>query len=53
MISRDHDHGAVAAGHHRPLAIVQACLAEHFDVEHSTFQVEPLTHAHHEHATNA
>ncbi len=24
------------------------CLAEHFDVEHSTFQLEPEEHAHHE-----
>ncbi len=24
------------------------CLAEHFDVEHSTFQLEPASHAHHE-----
>jgi cobalt-zinc-cadmium efflux system protein len=26
------------------------CLAQHFDVEHSTFQLEPSTHAGHEHA---
>jgi cobalt-zinc-cadmium efflux system protein len=25
-----------------------ACLAQHFDVEHSTFQLEPATHAAHE-----
>jgi len=24
------------------------CLADHFDVDHSTFQLEPLEHAHHE-----
>jgi cobalt-zinc-cadmium efflux system protein len=28
---------------------LQACLAGHFDVEHSTFQLEPATHADHEH----
>ena len=27
---------------------LQACLAGHFDVEHSTFQLEPLGHASHE-----
>lgn len=27
---------------------LQACLAGHFDVEHSTFQLEPATHAGHE-----
>lgn len=27
---------------------VQACLHGHFDVEHSTFQLEPATHAEHE-----
>lgn len=29
---------------------VQSCLAGHFDVEHSTFQFEPASHATHEHA---
>lgn len=29
---------------------LQSCLAGHFDVEHSTFQFEPATHAEHEHA---
>ncbi|NNG40749.1 cation transporter [Flexivirga sp. ID2601S] len=28
---------------------VQACLGGHFDLEHSTFQLEPATHATHEH----
>lgn len=28
---------------------LQECLAGHFDVEHSTFQLEPATHADHEH----
>jgi cobalt-zinc-cadmium efflux system protein len=27
---------------------LQECLAGHFDVEHSTFQLEPATHADHE-----
>lgn len=27
---------------------LQACLAGHFDVEHSTFQLEPATHVEHE-----
>ena len=31
-------------------AQLQACVAGHFDVEHSTFQLEPDTHAGHEHA---
>jgi cobalt-zinc-cadmium efflux system protein len=26
------------------LARLQSCLAEHFDVEHSTFQLEPAGH---------
>ncbi len=29
---------------------LQQCLAGHFDVEHSTFQFEPVGHADHEHA---
>lgn len=32
----------------RLLDRVQACLTGHFDVEHSTFQVEPATHTAHE-----
>jgi len=32
---------------------VQACLVGHFDVEHSTFQFEPSSHAAHEHSTHA
>jgi len=31
---------------------LQTCLAGHFDVEHSTFQFEPASHAAHEHATH-
>ena len=30
------------------LTELQACLADHFDVEHSTFQLEPAGHAEHE-----
>lgn len=32
---------------------LQTCLAGHFNVEHSTFQFEPASHAEHEHATHA
>jgi cobalt-zinc-cadmium efflux system protein len=35
------------------LDCLQQCLAGHFDVEHSTFQFEPLGHADHEHAAHA
>jgi cobalt-zinc-cadmium efflux system protein len=35
------------------LDALQACLAGHFDVEHSTFQLEPGGHADHEHPTHA
>lgn len=31
---------------------VQDCLADHFDVEHSTFQFEPASHAAHEHGAH-
>ena len=31
---------------------LQQCLAGHFDVEHSTIQFEPASHADHEHATH-
>jgi len=31
---------------------LQACLAGHFDVEHSTFQLEPAGHSEHEAATH-
>jgi cobalt-zinc-cadmium efflux system protein len=31
---------------------LQACLAGHFDVEHSTFQLEPASHADHEPGTH-
>ena len=32
----------------RILDALQACLAGHFDVEHSTFQMEPAGHVAHE-----
>jgi cobalt-zinc-cadmium efflux system protein len=34
------------------LDALQACLSGHFDVEHSTFQLEPTGHADHEYATH-
>jgi cobalt-zinc-cadmium efflux system protein len=37
----------------RLLDQLQGCLAGHFDVEHSTFQFEPVVHAEHEHDTHA
>jgi cobalt-zinc-cadmium efflux system protein len=30
------------------LASLQTCLADHFDVEHSTFQLEPAGHVEHD-----
>jgi cobalt-zinc-cadmium efflux system protein len=36
----------------RVLDELQGCLAGHFDVEHSTFQLEPGTHAEHEPGTH-
>jgi cobalt-zinc-cadmium efflux system protein len=36
----------------RLLDQLQQCLAGHFDVEHSTFQFEPASHADHEHAAH-
>ena len=37
----------------RLLDQLQQCLAGHFDVEHSTFQFEPASHADHEHPAHA
>jgi cobalt-zinc-cadmium efflux system protein len=37
----------------RLLDQLQACLAGHFDVEHSTFQFEPARHAEHERSAHA
>jgi cobalt-zinc-cadmium efflux system protein len=34
------------------LDTLQSCLVGHFDVEHSTFQLEPATHAEHEAGTH-
>jgi cobalt-zinc-cadmium efflux system protein len=47
------DTGCFTDGHAgRILDELQHCVAEHFDVEHSTFQVEPETHPAHEHPTH-
>jgi cobalt-zinc-cadmium efflux system protein len=32
---------------------LQACLIGHFDVEHSTFQLEPVSHLAHEQGSHA
>jgi cobalt-zinc-cadmium efflux system protein len=37
----------------RILAQLQSCLATHFDVEHSTFQIEPADHVEHDDARHA
>jgi cobalt-zinc-cadmium efflux system protein len=37
----------------RLLDELQQCLAGHFDLEHSTFQFEPASHADHEHEAHA
>jgi cobalt-zinc-cadmium efflux system protein len=37
-----------AGGTARILSDLQGCLAKHFDVEHSTFQLEPADHVEHE-----
>jgi cobalt-zinc-cadmium efflux system protein len=34
---------------HAVLDRLRGCLAEHFDVEHSTFQIEPAGHVDSEH----
>jgi cobalt-zinc-cadmium efflux system protein len=48
------DDGCFHDGHlPRLLDHLQQCLTGHFDVEHSTFQFEPATHAAHEHAVHA
>jgi cobalt-zinc-cadmium efflux system protein len=47
VVVEDH---CFASGHAPEiLDSLQACLGEHFDVEHSTFQLEPARHAAHEH----
>ncbi|MEU0391513.1 cation diffusion facilitator family transporter [Streptomyces sp. NPDC006208] len=37
-----------AVGHEKLLHDLQGCLGHHFDVEHCTFQLEPVGHAEHE-----
>ncbi|MGW6355875.1 cation diffusion facilitator family transporter [Streptomyces sp. NPDC055092] len=37
-----------ALGHEKMLHELQGCLGVHFDVEHCTFQLEPVGHAEHE-----
>lgn len=47
VVVEDH---CFATGHApQILDTLQACLGDHFDVEHSTFQLEPASHAAHEH----
>jgi cobalt-zinc-cadmium efflux system protein len=51
VVVEDH---CFASGHApRVLDSLQACLGEHFDVEHSTFQLEPASHAAHERGRHA
>ncbi|WP_435973144.1 cation diffusion facilitator family transporter [Streptomyces sp. Qhu_M48] len=43
------DQGALdSVGHEKTLHALQGCLGSHFDVEHCTFQLEPVGHAEHE-----
>ncbi|MGW3623432.1 cation diffusion facilitator family transporter [Streptomyces sp. NPDC000880] len=37
-----------AVGHEKMLHALQGCIGGHFDVEHCTFQLEPVGHAEHE-----
>ncbi|MFF4232744.1 cation diffusion facilitator family transporter [Streptomyces sp. NPDC001820] len=37
-----------ASGHEKTLHALQGCIGGHFDVEHCTFQLEPVGHAEHE-----
>jgi cobalt-zinc-cadmium efflux system protein len=47
------DEHCFASGHApQILDALQACLGDHFDVEHSTFQLEPASHAAHEHSNH-
>lgn len=43
------DHITDMAEAHAVLDTLRGCLAEHFDVEHSTFQIEPVGHRDSEH----
>lgn len=45
MVLAEHGYGPVLDG-------LQHCLAGHFDIEHSTFQIEPRGHADHEYASH-
>lgn len=46
--------GCFSDGHApQMLDLLQACLVGHFDIEHSTFQLEPFGHAAHEVGTHA
>lgn len=48
------DDGCFHDGHvPQLLDALQACLAGHFDVDHSTFQIEPVSHAEHEQSNHA
>jgi cobalt-zinc-cadmium efflux system protein len=48
------DDGCFHDGHvPQLLDALQDCLAGHFDVEHSTFQIEPFCHAEHEQSPHA
>ena len=38
----------IAVGYEKMLHDLQGCLGTHFDVEHCTFQLEPVGHAEHE-----
>lgn len=47
------DETAEERGYHEILDELHACLGEHFDTDHCTLQLEPVKHAHHEHALHA
>ena len=46
------DHALADGGAGRVLDELSSCLADHFDVEHCTFQLEAEGHADHEHTTH-
>jgi cobalt-zinc-cadmium efflux system protein len=46
-------HLGAGCGNDDVLDRLQGCLAGHFDVEHSTFQLEPVEHSGHEHSHHA
>ncbi|ROR65814.1 cation diffusion facilitator family transporter [Agrococcus jenensis] len=47
------DETAEQRDYHEILDELHACLGEHFDSDHSTLQLEPAKHVHHEHALHA